>query len=189
NFNGLPQIVVAGDTAFIYGRSRLLSIDLVLGEVQAQGPSLLNRSSGPDVTLGRDQTLYNLHAEGSVAFDADLNVRWHDGLASLPKRLVTQTLGERHVFMFERYAGPDGPPGLRLSALDRDSGRLVAHTMLTNLGQAGELTTLELLNDHLLIAGRNDIALIPGTTAPDANPDETPGDEVDLAPETIRSQP
>lgn len=165
DFNGVPQVVAAGNVLFIYDRVRLLSVDLDRGVIQQQAPNLLTRSTTPGVTVGRDQTLYSLTPEGSVAFDADLVVRWQDGLASLPKQLVTQCLGEQHVFVFERYQGLGSPPGLRLSALDRASGKIVAHTMLTNLGQAGELTTVELLRDHLLLAGRNDIALIPGTPA------------------------
>ncbi|MBB6431481.1 outer membrane protein assembly factor BamB family protein [Algisphaera agarilytica] len=162
-FNGTPTLMPAGDRVFINDRIRLLSIDLELGVVQRQTPNLLNRTTTGGVTLGRDQMLYSLSPEALFALDADLNVRWQDSLASLPKQLVSHRVGERHVFAFEQYRGPEGPPGMRLSAFDRSNGRLIAQTMLTNLGNAGALTTVELLRDHLLVAGRGEIALIPGT--------------------------
>lgn len=159
-------MVEADDGLFVYDRVRLLSIDLERGVIGQRSPNLLTRSTTLGVNVGRDGVLYSLTPEGSVAFDADLSVRWQDALASEPKKLLTQRLGEDHVFVFEQYQGAASPPGLRLSALQRKTGRLVGQAMLNDLGAAGSLGVVQVMRDHLLVADRGGIALIPGDPTP-----------------------
>lgn len=172
-FNGVPKLIPAGEGLFINDRIRLLSIDLEQGKIQYQAPNLLTRSATGGVILGRDQVLYSLSPEALIAFNPNLTIRWQDGLASIPKKLITLRLGDRHAFALEQYQGAQGPPGMRLSAFHRTNGQLISQTMLTNLGDAGTLTTVELLRDHLLLAGRKDIALIPGAL-PAVPPEPSP---------------
>lgn len=162
DFVGNPSVVPADDVLFLYGKLRLVAIDLLAGRFRSQGPHVLSRNAVLGLTLGGDGALFSLAPEASVKLDADLVVRWQDALADEPKRMITQRLGDRHVFVLTQFSVPDAAPALRVVALERDTGRLVGTAPLPDLGPVSTVNTLEVLRDHLMIAGRQQIVLIPG---------------------------
>lgn len=162
DFVGHPNVVPADDVLFLHGKLRLVAIDLEHGRFHTQGPNLLARSSALGLTFGGNGALFTLAPEASLKLDAELVVRWQDALADEPKRLITQRLGDRHVFVLLQRRVPDTPPTLSVAALDRDSGRLIGVVGLPDLGPVSTVGTLLVLRDHLLIADRQQIVLIPG---------------------------
>lgn len=161
---GRPTVVAAGETVFIYDSQRLLALDVASGRWRTQGPNLLSRSAAAGSVMGADDVIYSLTPEGAGALDADLRVRWQDALADEPKRLLGQALGREHVaILYERSQPADPAQSAHgIALLERNTGRLVALTILPDPGPGASAARFEILRDHVMLAMPDHVLLIPG---------------------------
>ncbi|MEM1107119.1 MAG: PQQ-binding-like beta-propeller repeat protein [Planctomycetota bacterium] len=186
-FGGTPRVVAAGDTLFVHGRDRLISVDLGQGEVVHESVNLAIRRNTPTAVAGREGMLFTLKPEASFALDKTFSIRWQDGLSNTPKNLLAQVVTPRYVLVLDRPPEaprlaapvvprvlPDFPEApalvgafgqLRLSALDRETGRIIDQTVFRSPAEVRDLGSIEVLNNALLISGQSDFVLIPGRVA------------------------
>ncbi|MEM7624672.1 MAG: PQQ-binding-like beta-propeller repeat protein [Planctomycetota bacterium] len=177
---GNRRWVIAQDSVYAVDNAGLMGFDLTTGD-RREAPGLLNRNAQ---LLAHGNELVGLFTEGAAAntcgkIGPELDFRWRDAIELPNKRFVRFTLDGGHVFvvhldrLLERGR-------LNLFALELDTGRLVAQRSFTRLLPNPMPTELRVLDNHLLLGGREWVLLVPGAEPADlegthtANPPPIP---------------
>ncbi|MEM6458088.1 MAG: PQQ-binding-like beta-propeller repeat protein [Planctomycetota bacterium] len=160
-FAPAPELLETETALVLYGGANLITLDRNTGQTRHTGANPTPRRPGPatPMTPHRDR-LIGVGPEGVAAFDERLDPLWHDALPGVPRRVVASVLGQDHVFAVTRRGSAVNAP-LDVVAIELDTGRAVARGPLPERFNAQTLQTLRVLDRHLVLAGRDLIAVLP----------------------------
>ncbi|MEL7088945.1 MAG: PQQ-binding-like beta-propeller repeat protein, partial [Planctomycetota bacterium] len=159
---GNRRVVVAQDSLFLIDNAGLTGIDLPTGNRRGTR-SLTNRNAQlkphGDGLIGllNESPVSNI----CVRLDPALNTRWRDAIAVGEKRFTRLDVGRNHAFVVQTNRRIDRGT-LNLFVLELGTGRLVAHLVLRELLPNSVPSVVRVLDDHLLLGGRDWVLLIPG---------------------------
>lgn len=169
-FTGEPRILATDEALFLADNARLSAVDLKAGRLT---PSIVNTLARGVLISGGDRLLH-LTPQDVTAISKDLTLSWRDAIELDPKRLLYHAAERDHVLVVTQPAPEAENAGVRLFAIERRTGRIVAESVIGGFSPSRPPTDLRPMDGQVLITSRGRITVVPGAAFP-AEPTTDPG--------------